>query len=268
MNTRARHTVAKVNFPSGISVDSGNNDSNLCMTCHQGRESTASVNKAIAGKAADTPDASLNYIHVHYFPAGATNYGTQAKVGYEYEGKTYFGRFNHVPNVNQCSNCHEAHSGELQISKCGTCHQGAGDKAGLHNIRMTSQGDFDGNGKMDGIAKEIEGLHHELYDAIQRYAKAVGGVSIAFSKDAHPYWYNDVNGNGKVDPDELKPANKYPAYTPRLMQAVYNHSFVTRDPGAAFHNPRYTLQLLHDSLESLSQSGKVDVKMQGKVRPQ
>jgi len=81
--TYARHTVAKVTFPGGVSVDTGNNDANLCMTCHQGRESTASVNKAIAGLAADTPDPKLNFLHVHYFPAGATIYGTEAKVGYE-----------------------------------------------------------------------------------------------------------------------------------------------------------------------------------------
>jgi hypothetical protein len=49
MLSYARHTVAKVTFPSGVTVDSGHNDSNLCMTCHQDRESTASVNKAITG---------------------------------------------------------------------------------------------------------------------------------------------------------------------------------------------------------------------------
>ena len=38
MLSYARHSVAKVTFPSGISVDSGHNDLNLCMTCHQGRE--------------------------------------------------------------------------------------------------------------------------------------------------------------------------------------------------------------------------------------
>jgi hypothetical protein len=51
------------------------------------------------------------------------------------------------------------------------------------------------------------------------------------------------------------------------MQAVYNYAYVTRDPGAAFHNPRYTLQILHDTLESLAQSGKAGVTMQGKMRP-
>ena len=87
MVTYERHKVAKVNFASGISVDTGNNDANLCMTCHQGRESTASLNKAIAGLPLDTPDPKLGFVHVHYFPAGAVRYGTEAKVGYEYTAR-------------------------------------------------------------------------------------------------------------------------------------------------------------------------------------
>jgi len=79
--TYARHNVAKVTFPSGLIVDTHDNDSNLCMTCHQGRESTASVNKAIAGLPLDTPDPKLNFLHVHFYGAGATRYGTEAKVG-------------------------------------------------------------------------------------------------------------------------------------------------------------------------------------------
>jgi hypothetical protein len=95
----------------------------------------------------------------------------------------------------------------------------------------------------------------------------VGGVQIAFSPEAFPYWYADRDGNGKVDPQELNPANKYPAYTPRLMQAVYNYTFSIRDPGAAYHNAKYTVQLLHDSLETLAQSGKTGASVQGKARP-
>ena len=266
MLSYARHTVAKVTFPSGIAIDSGDNDSKLCMTCHQGRESTASLNRAIAGVAADTPDPKLAFVHVHYFPAGATRYGTEAKVGYESQGNTYAGRFNHVRRMSSCTNCHEPHGGVVQVEKCTGCHE-VKEHADLVNIRESLKGDFDGNGREEGVAREIANLHQELYGAIQRYAKAVGGASIAFSKDAHPYWYNDVNGNGQVDPDELKPANKYPAYTPRLMQAVYNHTYVTRDPGAAYHNGRYTLQLLYDTLDSLAQSGKAGVNMQGKLRP-
>jgi hypothetical protein len=265
--TYARHNVPKVTFPGGVTVDSGNNDANLCMTCHQGRESTASVNKAIVGLAPDTPDPKLTFLHVHYYPAGATMYGTEAKVGYEYDGKKYVGRFAHMPNVSTCTGCHQPHGGEIKIDRCGGCHEGVKTMADLVNIRMSTRGDFDDNGKEEGLAREIAGLQDQLYAAIQNYAKNVSGKPIAFTKAAFPYWYADTNGNGRIDPEEIRPANKYPAYTPRLLQAVFNYSFSVRDPGGAYHNGRYVLQLLYDSLESLAASGKAGVNMDGKVRP-
>lgn len=265
--TYARHTVAKVTFPSGVVVDTGHNDSNLCMTCHQGRESTASVNKAIAGMAADTPNAKLAFLHVHYFPAGATIFGTEAKVGYEYDGKKYAGRVAHMPNVSKCTDCHLPHGGEVKIDRCGGCHTGIKTVADLANIRMSTKGDFDGNGKEEGLAREIAGLQSQLYAAILTYSKNVGGTPIAFTKVAFPYWYADTNGNGRIDPEEVKMANKYVAYTPRLLQAVYNYTYSVRDPGGAYHNGRYVLQLLYNSLDSLAQSGKAGVTMAGKARP-
>jgi hypothetical protein len=265
--TYARHNVPHVTFPSGATVDSGNNDANLCMTCHQGRESTASVNKAIAGLPPDTPDPKLNFLHVHYFPAGATMYGTEAKVGYEYEGNKYVGRFAHMPNVSVCTGCHQPHTGEIKIDRCGGCHDGIKAVADLASIRMSTRGDFDGNGKEEGLAREINNLQTELYAAIQTYAKTVGSKPIAFTKAAFPYWYADTNGNGRIDPEEVSPANKYTAYTPRLMQAVYNYTYSVRDPGGAYHNGRYILQLLYDSLDSLAASGKAGVQMNAKVRP-
>jgi hypothetical protein len=267
MLSYARHTAAKVTFPSGVTVDSGHNDSNLCMTCHQGRESTASVNRAITGFDPDTPDPKLVFVHVHYLPAGATRYGSEAKVAYEYAGKSYAGQFAHVPGVNTCTGCHEPHGGTLAVAKCGGCHQGIQGVADLPKIRMTSRGDFDGNGTEEGIARELANLHAELYAAIQQYARSVGGSAIAFTPEAFPYWHKDTNGNRKIDPEELRPDNRYPAYTPRLLQAVFNYTFVLRDPGAAYHNGRYSLQLLYDSLESLAASGKAGVDMRGKVRP-
>jgi hypothetical protein len=246
MLTYERHKVAKVTFASGLTVDSGDNNMNLCMTCHQGRESTASVDKAIGGMAADTPNPKLPFVHVHYYPAGATIFGTAAKVAYEYPGKAYAGRFNHVPGMNTCTACHEPHAGEIHTEKCASCHQG---------------------GKPEGKAMEIAAQKRELYAAIQRYAREVGGAAIAFSPEAFPYWYTDSNGNGKIDPDELRPDNGYKAFTPRLLQAVYNYTFLLRDPGAAYHNNRYAGQLLYDSLESLAASGKAGLDVAGRMRP-
>lgn len=242
-----RHKVEKVTFASGLSVDSGDNNSNLCMTCHQGRESTASVNKAIADMDADTPNPKLGFIHVHYFPAGATMYGTEAKVGYEYPGKTYVGRFTHPLGLNTCTSCHEPHTGELQAQKCATCHVSGG--------------------RPEARASSVAKSKADLYAGIQQYARTVGGMSIAFSPAAFPYWYADTNGNGKVDPEELKPSNGYKAYTPRLVQATYNYTFLLRDPGAGYHNGRYAQQLAYDTLESLAASGKSGVSMAGRRRP-
>ena len=264
--TYERHKVDKVTFASGLTVDSGNNNSNLCMTCHQGRESTASVNKAIAGQALDTVNPKLTFVHVHYFPAGATLFGTQAKVGYEYTGKSYVGRFGHVEGMNACTNCHDPHAGEVRIEKCGACHEGVKSLADTKGIRMNSKGDWDGNGRAEGIAREIDNLKRELYAAIQQYARVVGGAAIAFTPQGFPYWHTDTNGNGRVDPEEFRPANSYKAYTPRLTQAIYNYTFALRDPGAAYHNGAYTAQLLYDSLESLGASGKIEASVQGKTR--
>ena len=246
MLTYERHKVDKVTFPSGISVDSGFSDTNLCMTCHQGRESKASVDRSIAGKPLDTPDPKLAWLHVHYFPAGAMRYGTEAKVGYEFDGKRYAGRFAHVLGMDTCTACHEPHGGHVKEERCVACHK---------------------DGRPEMRANAIQGQMKELYAGIQQYARNVGGASIAFSPEAFPYWYTDANGNGKVDADELNPKNGYKAYTPRLAQAVYNYAFVLRDPGAGYHNPRYAQQLLHDTLESLAQSGKAGVDMSGKQRP-
>lgn len=267
MLTYARYKVPKVTFPSGVTVDSGNNDANLCMTCHQGRESTASVNKAVAGIPLDKVAPKLHFIHVHYFPAGATIYGGEAKVGYQYAGKKYVGRFVHMPNVSTCTGCHRPHTGAVKIDRCGGCHAGVETLADLANIRVSTRGDFDGNGKEEGLAREISGLQGELYAAIQIYAKNVSGKPIAFTRAAYPYWYADNNGNGRIDPEELKWKNQYRAFTPRLLEAVYNYTYAVRDPGGAYHNGRYVLELLYDSLDSLAKSGKAGVSMKGKMRP-
>jgi hypothetical protein len=266
--TFALRDAPKVTFASGATVDTGDRSSNVCMQCHMGRESTASVNKAIAGMDTDAPNPKINFVHLHYKQAGATIYGTEAKIGYEYAGKTYAGRFAHAAGANTCTSCHDAHGGQLAWENCAACHKKAGIKseADIVKIRMTAS-DWDGNGAQEGAAQEIASLQKQLYAAIQQYSRTVGGVQIAFSPEAFPYWYADRNGNGKIDPDELKPDNKYPAYTPRLLQAVYNYTFSIRDPGAAYHNPKYTAQLLHDSLESLAQSGKAGATVQGKTRP-
>jgi hypothetical protein len=54
-------------------------------------------------------------------------------------------------------------------------------------------------------------------------------------------------------------ANAYKRWTPRLVKAAYNCQFIGKDLGAYARNPRYALQILCDSLESLAAKVPVDL---------
>jgi hypothetical protein len=59
--------------------------------------------------------------------------------------------------------------------------------------------------------------------------------------------------------------NRYQSWTPRLLKAAYNYQVAAKDRGGYVHNPAYLLQLLHDSLQSLSERVKIDTS--GLQRP-
>jgi hypothetical protein len=255
-----RHVVNEVEFPSGAVVSLGEgDDANLCISCHQGRQSTVSVDDYIAGKGAtddDTVDASMSFRNVHYYPAGATLFGTEAKGAYEYEGKVYNGRFPHVESFDTCAECHDAHDLGVKTQICSMCH-GVQDP---HDIRRSAV-DFDGDGDtQEGLAGEIKTLHEVLYAAIQDYAANVAGTPIVYGS-GYPYIFIDTNNNGVADEDEVNRSNRYNAFTVRLLQATYNYQYVKKDPGAFAHNGKYIIQVLYDSLEDLG------ADMTGMVRP-
>jgi hypothetical protein len=251
-------TLTSVTFPSGITIQSQGADAR-CMTCHQGVESAASLNKAVGGKADDTADPKLEFINVHYAAAGAMLYGTMAKVGYEYPGKTYIGRFQHQAPYTRCLACHETHSVAVKVNDCMACHKEVSNKASLRSIRV-SNADYDGSGDAnEGIAQEIEHLRAQLFAALADYAKTVAGKPIVYKLEAYPYFFFDTNANGVPDKDEAKFPNRYKAWTPRLLKAAYNYQFITKDPGAYAHNSTYAIELLQDSISDLGAKVKVDL---------
>jgi hypothetical protein len=245
-----RHEVAEVKFPSGATVTL-DPDSNLCLSCHQGRESTVSVNKAIGDTEADTVSETLAFRNVHYFAAGATRFGTEVKGAYEYEGKEYLGFFEHTRSMQGCTDCHGAHSLEVDTAACFECHEEMPDETAIQDIKYTLE-DWDGNGDdEDGIYLEIQSMRDALLVALQAYAKDTVGTAIAYDEHAHPYFYIDTNGNGVADPDEVNSDNRYATWTPRLLRAAYNYQYVTKDPGAFAHNGQYIVQILYDSIEDV-----------------
>jgi len=256
-NSKTR-ALTSVTFPSGLKVSNLGADAR-CMTCHQGVESTNSVNRAAANLGDDEVNPKQMFINVHYRAAGATLYGHLARVAYEYAGKTYAGRLRHREPYTHCTTCHDLHTVAVKVSACAACHKEVTDKASLHLIRVSKE-DHDGNGNAsEGIAEEIDHQRAKLLAAIQDYASSVVKKPIVYDAEEYPYFFIDRNGNGVPDKDELKFPNKYNGWTPRLLKAAYNYQFVTKDPGAFAHNPTYTLQILYDSLADLGAKVKVDL---------
>lgn len=255
LTTFTRYEMATVPFPSGARLTNPEDDldSNLCISCHQGRESTASVNRLIGELPDDEVSESLRFLNIHYFAAGATLFGTEAKGAYEYEGQTYFGRNEHVGAFNSCNECHETHALEVQVEECADCHENVASAEDLVNIRFEENTtDYDGDGDAtEGIALEIETMREQLYAALQVYATETVGTGILYSSAAYPYYFADLNGNGVADPEEVNRDNRYATWTPRLLRAAYNYQYVTKDPGAFAHNGLYVLQLLYDGLTDL-----------------
>ena len=240
-----RYAVKSVIFPSGATVSLGGkdadgnfvaDDSNLCISCHQGRESTTSVNNALKGKDADTVDAKIRFKNIHYFAAGATLFGNDVKGAYQYDGKEYVGQNLHASDtgkVNKCKDCHDVHALEPKVETCETCH----DTTDPTTIRETDV-DYDGDGDVtEGVKGEVDTLAEALYAQLQVYAAANGGA-IEYKGSAYPYFFG---ADGK----------SYATWTPRLLKAAFNYQYSQKDPGVYVHNNKYIIQVLIDSIEDL-----------------
>ena len=253
-------TLESVSFPSGASK-SGLGSSAVCSQCHKGRASGDDVRISTSLHAEDELLDAPRFISIHRGAAAATLGGSDVRGGYEYKGRSYAGAFRHVPSAGTCTACHDPHSTAVAEDACLSCHRGV---TALRDIR-TQHRDFDGDGDIaGGISTEIEGLQEQLLSAMKEYARQVSGTPLAYSPGQFPYFF-EVSGHDKRAAADVGPAQEYRAWTPRLLRAAYNYQFANEDRGAYVHNPRYVLQLLHDSLVDLSE--KIPLEIRGRPRP-
>ncbi|MGD9046631.1 MAG: cytochrome c3 family protein, partial [Anaerolineae bacterium] len=245
-------------FPSGAEI-TGLGSEARCMECHQGRASGLSVDAGIEEAGLEDMDAvseDLGFTNIHYFAAAPTLYGTLTNGGYEYEGKTYDAKNDHVAGFDSCVGCHNTHTLGLKVEECAACHEGVVSAEDFRDVRMAgSLVDYDGDGDMaEGIYYEIEGLRDMLYGAMQAYSNEVAGTPIGYESASYPYFFADTNGDGQIDEEEAIRDNAYSAWTGRLAKAAYNYQTSLKDPGAYAHGGKYFMQLLYDSIEDLNEA--------------
>lgn len=260
-HTSNAHRLDSAELPSGVMLE-GLGANATCTICHAGRASGDTVAAATENIDMDVVSADLGFINVHYGIAAAVMQGGEGRSGFHYPGRRYVGPFRHVPGADTCVACHDVHTTKVETENCLSCHRGVKELADIRMRHADFDGDADNSG---GIRTEIMGLHAKLNDAIQIYASGIAGTPIGYSKGAFPYFFTDTNGDGEISQDEAVFPNRYQSWTPRLLKAAYNYQIAAKDPGAYVHNPAYILQLLHDSLESLSE--RVSVDMQALNRP-
>jgi hypothetical protein len=233
--------VNEVSFPSGAVLSFGEEEpANLCINCHQGRESNTSLRSHIAnaGVGDDEVSSDLRFRNPHYFAAGATMFGAEAAGGYQYDDMEYSGKNPHARRTDTCIGCHDPHALELDVERCMDCHDNVESKDDIYMIREDDDRDpvdYDGDGDTDEpILEEIHSFQDTLYAAIQAYAEEMG-APISYNPDAYPYWFNDAG-------------ETYANWTPRLVRTTYNYTWSQKDPGMFAHNADYIIQLLFDSI--------------------
>ena len=234
----------EVEFPSGAVISYGEEEpANLCINCHQGRQSNTSVQSLISNVGVGDDDVSedLGFRNPHYFAAGATMFGSEAMGGFQYDGMEYTGRFPHARRTETCIDCHDPHALEFDVETCADCHDDVNTLEDIPMIRLDDDYDpvdYDGDGDVEEpIRAEIETLQTALFDAIVAYTTDMGDP-IVLDFAHYPYWYDEAG-------------ERYSSWTPRLVRSVYNYTWSTKDPGAYAHNADYILQLLYDSLADI-----------------
>jgi len=243
-----------VTFPSGAELAfESEAPSNLCLNCHQGRNSGVNIQAAIdgAGVGDDEVSERLRFQNPHYFAGGASLFGADANGAYQYPDMEYAGQNMHAEDVSTCVDCHSAHTGEVQIEECAECHEADGELDPT-SIRFVDEGmeavDYDGDGDAtEGIAGELATLEEMLLAEIIAYGADVIGTPIG-QGGGYPYWFVDTNGDGMIDGEEGVRDNSYPSWTPTLLKSIYNWQWVHSDPGGYAHNGEYLIQVMYDTL--------------------
>jgi len=268
-HNEAAHALTTADFPAGITLDLAKGDS-ICATCHSGTRAGNAVASAAEGISDDEiiPDSAA--VTPHYAFSAAVWLGDEVQGGFQYQEKEYAGRFEHAEGAQTCTDCHDPHSLHMredygeQADLCAACHSNVVGYSDYREV-FVSEIDYDGDGTVEGMYHEIEGMRAILYTGLQRYAKGVVEQPIGWA-DQFPYFFNDNDGDGTLSEKETVFPNAYSSLTPRLMRAAFNFQFSAKAPAGYVHNGKYILQLLYDTAQDLSSVVSVDTSTL--VRPE
>lgn len=199
----------------------------LCMNCHHGRENGPA---RIASQIKTWKDR----FYPHYGTQSDMFFGSNA---YDF-GLNLEGLGTHQGLENGCVTCHMALRGSNQdhemkmdssgVDKVTACRQCHGNIQSFEDIRAAY--DYDGNGKIESVQAEIQGLLDQLKASLP---KGSDGEPVSMLAD-----FKKDSANIVSNP------NNYPA--------IWNYYFVKNDGSMGVHNTKYAVAILRASLTTLT----------------
>ncbi len=216
----------------------------LCMNCHRARTD----NKVVVEM---QKLVFRDRFYPHYSPQADMYLGTN---GYDY-GTPIQGIGTHQGLDDGCVTCHMAtringssvhsnHEMEMKdaagkdiVTSCKTCHGSKVDS--FDDIQAGA--DYDGNGTIEAVVKEIDGMLATLKSILPKGADGEPlNMSVDFKKDSltyksHPEWYG----------------------------ATWNYYFVKNDWSHGIHNTKYAVALLRASLGAQTGVQPIDQTVPG-----
>ncbi len=210
-----------------------------CMTCHNGRVS---------------PDSRGTGLTPHYLLGAVTLQGIN--------GIAFGNTLQNSPHktLASCTDCHMApspaagqpgagkvggHSFNMKVTHAGdpdlgfenvqnACNTAAchGGTEPLEDFNRTAFGDYDGDGTIEGVEDETQGL----LDLVLAQIQAKGAVQLP----GHPYW--NVSGVQDVPPGNLQ----------LVKDAIWNWQLVTNSADNGIHNTAYVVGLLQVTYKALT----------------
>ncbi len=207
----------------------------LCMACHNGRRTPTNINSQINDGTA--------HFGPHHSCQGDMLAGTGA---YEAINPTFpWGSSTHLRIEDGCVSCHtHGHEGEgggpnytghdfqPTVEACERCHGAIEDFA-----EVAAVDDYDGDGAVEGVQHEVEGLLELLKEAILDASDTPEHRTLLETD-----WEANIGNIAVSTVDQRK--------------AAYNHEFVEFDQSRGVHNAKYAIQLLQQSILFLEPAAK------------
>jgi len=219
--------------------------SNVCMTCHVGREVGDTI------KNSNDSDGVRSFINSHYLTAGGTLFG---KSGYTYAGRSYtaptFFAHDKIGTA--------AAPGTGTNGPCVTCHMTSPKKHLFTNVsssagviqKITSTSCVSCHTGLFALtAASLEAEHEEYKASLEGLKAALASKGIHFG-EAFPYFFTAAYVAGGTNTGFTNWAGTYGLLVWRdVMGAAFNANLLIHDPGGYAHNRFYAKRLIWDSID-------------------